>query len=321
MNSSKIEIPISMRWKVSKEEIQKAIQAEKCITKSFPLKELSDIKYYLIIFRKENDKIVIGLGIKMQEPTLITVKFKISVIPVNNWKEQLYERIFKKNGDCWGDPLCKYEEFYDPANNFFIDNYIYITLEGILKVEKEQICVHSSLKSPNNLGELLYNREDKDFDIFSENGKCVKVHKLIISAKSPVFERMILSGLKESKENKVLIIDFDFEIIELAIKFCYGISIANQLNVSNGIKLLQFSDKYIISDLKESMETYLLNEKSPMNICEIVNSSILMNSIKLREQCFDFILEKESKYINDLEKLDKEFALVLLKTSFSVFNV
>uniref|UniRef100_A0AC35FX78 BTB domain-containing protein n=1 Tax=Panagrolaimus sp. PS1159 TaxID=55785 RepID=A0AC35FX78_9BILA len=156
----------------------------------------------------------------MQEPTLITAKFKISVIPVNNWKEELCERIFKKNAECWGGPLCKYEEFYNPANNIFIDDYIYITLEGILSVEKEQICVPSKLKNPNKLGENLI------FILKTE--KNVKVHKLIVSAKSPVFERMILSGLKESRENKVLIIDFDFEIIELAIKFCCGISITNQ---------------------------------------------------------------------------------------------
>uniref|UniRef100_A0A914P919 Uncharacterized protein n=1 Tax=Panagrolaimus davidi TaxID=227884 RepID=A0A914P919_9BILA len=114
----------------------------------------------------------------MQEPTLITAECKISVIPANNWKKGFCKKLFNENEEIWGGTLCKYEEFYDPANNFFIDNYIYITLEGILSVEKEQICVQNTLKNPNNLGELLYNRDDKDFDIFSENGKCVKVSLL-----------------------------------------------------------------------------------------------------------------------------------------------
>uniref|UniRef100_A0A914PLS2 BTB domain-containing protein n=1 Tax=Panagrolaimus davidi TaxID=227884 RepID=A0A914PLS2_9BILA len=294
MNSQIIEIPISMRWKVSKAEIQKAIQDEDSIIKSFPLKELNDTKYYLVIIRKI-DEIVIGLGFKMQEPTLIKAKCKISVVPVNNWKEELCERIFKENEHCWGGTLCKYEEFYNPANYFFIDDYIYITLEGILRVEKEQICVQSKLKSPNNLGELLYNRNDKDFDIFTENGKCVKVHKLIISAKSPVFERMILCGLKESRENKVLITDFDFEIIELAIKYCYGISIADKINASNGKKLLQFSDKYFISDLKESMENIFDKEK--------VEHRKRIAGLEDRLAAFELGVEKADKLITELLKL------------------
>uniref|UniRef100_A0A914QZ90 BTB domain-containing protein n=1 Tax=Panagrolaimus davidi TaxID=227884 RepID=A0A914QZ90_9BILA len=109
---------------------------------------------------------------------------------------------------------------------------------------------------------------------------------------------MIHSSFKESNESKVLIPDFDLEVIEIAIKFCYGISITNdELNVLNGIKLLQFSDKYDICDLKDSIEIYLFNQKSLMNICEIVNASIISNSIKLREQCFDFILDCMKKRI------------------------
>uniref|UniRef100_A0AC35FUH3 BTB domain-containing protein n=1 Tax=Panagrolaimus sp. PS1159 TaxID=55785 RepID=A0AC35FUH3_9BILA len=175
-------------------------------------------------------------------------------------------------------------------------------MEGILSVEKEQIRAEIDIKSPENLEEILYNREDKDFDIS-------------IATQIPIFQQF-----KESNQTKFVIADYDYEIIELAMKFCYGISIAENLNASIAIKLLQFSIKYQISDLKESMEEYLLKEKSPMNICEIVNASISMNSIKLREKCFDYMLEcmKESKYINDL---DKDFAFVLLKTSFSVFNV
>uniref|UniRef100_A0A914QZ19 BTB domain-containing protein n=1 Tax=Panagrolaimus davidi TaxID=227884 RepID=A0A914QZ19_9BILA len=160
---------------------------------------------------------------------------------------ETYERVFE-NFRGWGDIICTIEEFFDDGNNYFIDNFIYITLEGIVSGIKnmQKNCVRSY-----NLGELLYNQNDKDFEIYSTNGKCVKVHKLVISAKSSVFDRMIhSSGFKESKENKVLIKDFDYEIIEIAIKYCYRISIFESLNISNGIKLLQFSDKYDISDLK-----------------------------------------------------------------------
>uniref|UniRef100_A0AC35G3F0 BTB domain-containing protein n=1 Tax=Panagrolaimus sp. PS1159 TaxID=55785 RepID=A0AC35G3F0_9BILA len=116
-------------------------------------------------------------------------------------------------------------------------------MEAIVTFENEpKVSINSEIKSPKNLGELFYNQnDDKDFDICFENGKCIKVHELIISAKSPIFERLIQSsGFKESNENKVLIKDFDFEIVEAAIKYCYGFQITKSLNISIGIKLLQF---------------------------------------------------------------------------------
>lgn len=67
------------------------------------------------------------------------------------------------------------------------------------------------------------------------------------------------------------------------------------------------------------MEKYLFQQKSPTNICKIVNASILSNSIKLREQCLDYLIEcqKKSIFVKDLDTLDKYFALNLLKASFT----
>uniref|UniRef100_A0AC34G7F7 BTB domain-containing protein n=1 Tax=Panagrolaimus sp. ES5 TaxID=591445 RepID=A0AC34G7F7_9BILA len=319
MNPTKFEVPISMRWKVSKEEIQRKLYGHGLYKKS-KIAEF-DIFYGLSLTQTEN-KVVISLGILMKEVPFINAKFNISIVASNNFyfiKEYRF-----KSGRMHGKTICSHEQFYAPSNNYFINDYIYFNLEAILYFEKEQKnFVKPEIKSPNNLGEFLWNRDDKDFDIVCDNGRrSIKVHKLVISAKSPVFDRMIQSGLKESKENKVFITDFDSEVVEIAIKFCYCISISDFLNVSNGIKLLQFFDKYDIPDLKNLMEEYLFNQKSPMHICEIVNASILSNSIKLREQCFDYLLEcmKESIFINALDILDKEFSLNLLKASFCSLN-
>uniref|UniRef100_A0A914Y3L5 BTB domain-containing protein n=1 Tax=Panagrolaimus superbus TaxID=310955 RepID=A0A914Y3L5_9BILA len=130
---------------------------------------------------------------------------------------------------------------------------------------------------------------------------------------------MFQSKIDKTEENKITITAFEFEIVEIAIKYFYGINITVFLNISYGIKLLQFADVYGISDLKKSMESYLYHQKSPMNICEIVNASILSNSIKLREHCFDYFIEcmKKSVFIKDLDILNNDFVLNLLKASFS----
>uniref|UniRef100_A0A914PGA7 BTB domain-containing protein n=1 Tax=Panagrolaimus davidi TaxID=227884 RepID=A0A914PGA7_9BILA len=250
MNSSKIDVPILMRWKVSKEEIQKQFQLNSYIAKIVYPKEFPDIKYCLSITNEENE-IYVSFGFLMREPKIIKANYKIS-IPTKNYVRNFSEKIFYEDGDSYINFKCSFEEFFDPANGYFIDDYISITMEGIMTFEKEkEICDNFEIKCSTNMDEILYNRDDKDFEIYCKNGNSVKVHKIIISAKSYVFDTMIHSSFKESNESKVLIPDFDLEIIEIAIKFCYGISIANdELNVLNGIKLLQFSDKYDICDLK-----------------------------------------------------------------------
>uniref|UniRef100_A0AC34FQ88 BTB domain-containing protein n=1 Tax=Panagrolaimus sp. ES5 TaxID=591445 RepID=A0AC34FQ88_9BILA len=320
MNSTQIEIPILMRWKISKEEIQIRLQKRSILGKIVKLEEVAGILYGIMINKNEKNQIYVYLGFSMKESTTINADFEISIVPSNNF-EFIDKFTFKENNQKMGEVLCTYDELFDPANNYFIDGYIYFTLEGILSVERKQqkeVSFESQIKNPNNLGELLWNRDDKDFDIITADKKVVNVHKLVIAAKSPVFDKMIQSGLRESKENQVLIADFDFEIVEIAIKYCYGIQINDSLNYLNGIKLLQFSDKYDISDLKDSMEEYLFKQKSPMNVCEIVNGSIISNSIKLRQKCFDYMLEcmKSSIFINGLDILDKDFALKLLKACF-----
>uniref|UniRef100_A0A914PGC7 BTB domain-containing protein n=1 Tax=Panagrolaimus davidi TaxID=227884 RepID=A0A914PGC7_9BILA len=101
-----------------------------------------------------------------------------------------------------------------------------------LSIEKEQIREEIDIKIFKILGEILYNRDDKNFDISTGDGKILKVHLLVIATKIPIFQQ-----LKESNQTKFIIPDFDYEIIEFAMKFCYGCSIAENLNASIAIKL------------------------------------------------------------------------------------
>uniref|UniRef100_A0AC34G810 BTB domain-containing protein n=1 Tax=Panagrolaimus sp. ES5 TaxID=591445 RepID=A0AC34G810_9BILA len=130
---------------------------------------------------------------------------------------------------------------------------------------------------------------------------------------------MIQSGMQESKENKVIITDFDFTTVESAVKFCYGFEESNLWSIENAVNLLQFSDKYDMKDLKTSVENFLSSQISPMNVCKLANAAILSNSIKLREKCFEYMLEcnQEKVFVSNLEILDKDFALELMKATFS----
>uniref|UniRef100_A0A914P6F3 Galectin n=1 Tax=Panagrolaimus davidi TaxID=227884 RepID=A0A914P6F3_9BILA len=180
MDSTKIEIPVFMRWKVSKNEIQKRLQKCSSTAKAVNLKELPGIKYGIVILKTKENEIQVGLAFRMpKNPTIINAKFKLSVIPAYNFDGSIYEKVFKEDGDAWGNPVCSWKEFFDPANNYFINDYIYITLEGIFSFEKEQFCIGFEIKGSNDL-KTFYNRDDKNFEISGSDGKCVKVSFILL---------------------------------------------------------------------------------------------------------------------------------------------
>lgn len=61
--------------------------------------------------------------------------------------------------------------------------------------------------------------------------------------------------MKEAKNNKCTIVDFSFESIDLAIKYCYEHDISKLVTVENASELLRFADKYQIKPLQVSHDS------------------------------------------------------------------
>lgn len=75
---------------------------------------------------------------------------------------------------------------------------------------------------------------------------------------SPVFEAMLASGLKEAKENKMIISkeEFPHKVVKYAIELCYKNDVQNKLTLSELLLLYQFAEKYEIKPIMASF-TYL----------------------------------------------------------------
>lgn len=72
-----------------------------------------------------------------------------------------------------------------------------------------------------NLTKRLYNsREHSDISIVSADSIEVKVHKLILAARSPVFKELILNLEAREGEKNRLIIDGDFDGDTVQVKHC-----------------------------------------------------------------------------------------------------
>uniref|UniRef100_A0A914Q627 BTB domain-containing protein n=1 Tax=Panagrolaimus davidi TaxID=227884 RepID=A0A914Q627_9BILA len=258
---STTEVPISVRWKIPKEKLLNESKKEEWQIKSedYSIQGLPGFSYYIAIAQyKMPRKFGIYARIQTREEFNTDVSLKIS-IPSENL-------VFTNTGIKTRTKHVHFsfinDELFDPTRNFIVNDSMIITMEAIITVQMDEwqqllfkidsAVLVSEESQFCKLGLRLWDRDDKDF-AFIVNGKDIQIHKLSVSTESSVFDRMIKSGLIESEENKVTIIDFDYETVEIALKFCYGIKDEKLYNVKTGINLLQFADKYDIKDLKVNL--------------------------------------------------------------------
>uniref|UniRef100_A0A914XRE5 BTB domain-containing protein n=1 Tax=Panagrolaimus superbus TaxID=310955 RepID=A0A914XRE5_9BILA len=129
---------------------------------------------------------------------------------------------------------------------------------------------------------------------------------------------MFKSEFKEGQENKVVITDFPFKVVEFGIKSCYIKTEFNTMKMEENILLLQFFEKYNMEKYKAELEIYLIHKISVSNVCSLVKCSELSNSPKLEKYCTEFLLNcmKNSTPVLDIDSLDPNFALRLFKMAF-----
>jgi hypothetical protein len=83
------------------------------------------------------------------------------------------------------------------------------------------------------------------------------------------------------------------------------------------MKLLQFFDKYDFPSLKSNLESNLISKIDASNVCRLTNAALTTDAQKLEEKCLQFLLGSiKTKAVADIDLLDKDFALKLLKNAF-----
>uniref|UniRef100_A0A914PB14 BTB domain-containing protein n=1 Tax=Panagrolaimus davidi TaxID=227884 RepID=A0A914PB14_9BILA len=172
------------------------------------------------------------------------------------------------------------DTLYSDSMRYFSSGQFCISVDGIFKPDKKSIILDVS-----NWGLKLQKDDKTDFE-FIVSGESVKVHKLLLSAESSVFNDMF----ENATGDKVEITGFKLETFKAAVDFCYAQDIADFVtNDENAVELLLFADKHDFKTLKPKLEAHFRNLLTTKNVGIMVAAANKVKCQSLRQACIDFV--------------------------------
>jgi len=151
---------------------------------------------------------------------------------------------------------------------------------------------------------------------FTVNEKEFEAHKLILSARSPVFAAMFNSDMKESVSNRVEITDIAPAIFDVLLRFIYTDQFDfSQIDVKD---LLAAANRYFLPLLKSRCEKFLSESLTTKNCIDLLILADLHDASQLQKETADFfqLYRTETMATEHWKKLKKnnpELAFNLLE--------
>lgn len=139
------------------------------------------------------------------------------------------------------------------------------------------------LLNNNLLSDVQFSFIDKNNTNNEENK--IHAHKLLLSIGSSVFLTMFNGNV--SNEKNVLIEDATKEAFFELLRYLYTEKV--NLNTENVFEILYLAKKYLIPFLEIECINFLKKDLTFSNVCSILHSSVVFESEKLKEECYDLI--------------------------------
>lgn len=148
----------------------------------------------------------------------------------------------------------------------------------------------------------------------NESIKEIKAHKVLLAARSPVFESMLTNGMIESSSNVIEVSDIDYEVMKEMIDFMYTGFVSNLSKYA--LDLLFAAEKYHLRGLKVICENYLKTHLNQDNVISILLAADLLSLNGLKNNCIELICNK----IKDMNKCNQTWINLLAKESPDLFK-
>jgi hypothetical protein len=143
--------------------------------------------------------------------------------------------------------ICQFE--FDEIKDSIVDDLIDFVFT-VTVYKYAALTMDATLSSmARNLYVMMHkNKVFTDLHIICSNQVTLKSHRAIFSISSKVFEAM-LASTEDQKSTTLIFVDTDSELMDKILKFIYNREV--DVNLENAFMLLQFNQKYNITDFKE----------------------------------------------------------------------
>ena len=131
------------------------------------------------------------------------------------------------------------------------------------------------------------NEKLSDFTLVTADGDEIPVHKCILSIRSPVFETMMETNMREHKEKKAVVEDIPGPAFIEFLRYIYCGRIEKMDEFA--VELLYAATKYDVPDLIPFCVKSLVAKLSLANVIETMMLADLHAEHDLKEFCIDFI--------------------------------
>jgi len=108
-----------------------------------------------------------------------------------------------------------------------------------------------------DVDKLLLSDSSSDLNVMVDKSS-IPAHKFILQLRSPVFQTMLCSGMKESSSNQIITLDFDYEVVNEFIHFLYLDTCDPNVLTEHANSLLAIAHKYEVKGLIEVCENHLI---------------------------------------------------------------
>merc|ERR1719483_476063 len=136
--------------------------------------------------------------------------------------------------------------------------------------DKEDNMVSETVEQVGmDLFKAFERQEFCDFDIYCGD-RNIRCHKMVLASRSPVFRAMLLNDMEESSTQKVEPKNFDYNTMNLVLRFLYKGNIENGPLEKHTEAIFKAADYYEINDLKKICEKLLIKKISISNMLELL---------------------------------------------------
>jgi len=144
-------------------------------------------------------------------------------------------------------------------------------------------CVESLL---SDLARIMEDEASSDITIHCQ-GQKIRVHKLILSARSPVFQAMLGSDMVEKLKGVITIEDASVEVVKQMMRYMYTAKIEHDFDRIK--ELLVLANKYQVLELVNYCSSRIFESLSEDNALEIGMFGEMHNSEVLINRCAKYI--------------------------------